>query len=85
MTEIKESTAAGTTVAATAPSDLPGGYLLDVEVGGETKQVAVPPGGVASGETFEGTLTVPTIPRGAWRDEFCGCCKYVGKVRLAGH
>lgn len=77
MSEIKNSTATaeGKTVEATAPSDLPGGYLVDVEVGGVTQQVAVPAGGVASGATFQGTLTAPTIPRGEWRDDFCGCCK----------
>lgn len=67
MSEVASSTKAS----ATAPSDLPEGYLLDVEVGGETKQIAVPEGGVTSSTQFEGEivkvrLCVVTVGRWGW-------------------
>jgi Cys-rich protein (TIGR01571 family) len=93
-----------TKTSVTAPSDLPGGYELPVEIDGQSQTVIVPDGGVKEGEDFTGSVKatsvvmvdaeketdmvdvekeaakdVMQIPTGAWRDEFCGCCKYVSK------
>jgi len=68
----------------TAPSNLPAGYVLPVDIGGEVCNVIVPEGGVTQGQTFNAQYTPkasekkysPEIPVGHWRDGLCDCCMY---------
>ncbi|KAI2513576.1 PLAC8 family [Fragilaria crotonensis] len=72
-----------------APSNLEGGYHLEVDVNGVTRTVIVPEGGVVMGQTFVGDVVPSTaaisdsvvqkpvndgIPTGQWRDGLCDCC-----------
>jgi Cys-rich protein (TIGR01571 family) len=84
-----------TTATVSAPSDLPGGYELDVDINGQSQTVIVPDGGVKEGQEFTGSVkatpvvmgdpeketekNVMQIPTGAWREDFFGCFKYVSK------
>lgn len=76
------------TVQVQAPSDLPAGYQLTVDINGEVTVVSVPAGGVQAGETFQGTVVGPdksaavdtsspfNIPVGGWRDGIFDCCNH---------
>lgn len=84
-----------TKTSVTAPSNLPGGYELAVDIDGQSQTVIVPDGGVKEGEEFTGSVKATPvimvnaeketgrnamqIPTGAWRDDFFGCCRYVFK------
>jgi len=70
-----------------APTTLPEGYKLDVQVGPKTLKVAIPPGGVQEGQTFqvpfpggsnlnsaEVAFARVSVPTGNWRDGVCDCC-----------
>eukprot|EP00584_Thalassiosira_punctigera_P012305 CAMPEP_0172566660 /NCGR_PEP_ID=MMETSP1067-20121228/112712_1 /TAXON_ID=265564 ORGANISM="Thalassiosira punctigera, Strain Tpunct2005C2" /NCGR_SAMPLE_ID=MMETSP1067 /ASSEMBLY_ACC=CAM_ASM_000444 /LENGTH=66 /DNA_ID=CAMNT_0013357831 /DNA_START=97 /DNA_END=293 /DNA_ORIENTATION=- len=50
----------GETVKVMAPSNLNGGYVLDVTLDGETFAVTVPPGGAREGDCFDGIITSRT-------------------------
>ena len=58
-----------------APSDLPGGYMFEAQLGSKKFLATVPPGGVTKGQRFVSTMReletieIP-VPLGAWRD---GC------------
>jgi hypothetical protein len=61
----------------TAPTDLPAGYVLAVNVNGSVRNVRVPED-VKEGQSFE---AIPdgmssAIPTGQWRDGLCDCCKH---------
>ena len=61
-----------------APSDLPGGYMFEVQLGSKKFLATVPPGGVTKGQRFVSTMReletieIP-IPLGAWRDGIKDC------------
>lgn len=61
-----------------APSDLPGGYMFEAQLGDRKFLATVPPGGVTKGQRFVSTMReletieIP-IPLGSWRDELCQC------------
>jgi hypothetical protein len=56
-----------------APSDLPGGYMFEAQLGEKKFLATVPVGGVAKGQRFTSTMReleniqIP-VPLGAWRD-----------------
>ena len=56
-----------------APSDLPGGYMFEAQLGEKKFLATVPLGGVAKGQRFTSTMRefeniqIP-VPLGAWRD-----------------
>jgi hypothetical protein len=56
-----------------APSDLPGGYMFEAQLGDKKFLATVPVGGVAKGQRFTSTMReleniqIP-VPLGAWRD-----------------
>ena len=56
-----------------APSDLPGGYMFEAQLGSRKFLATVPPGGVTKGQRFVSTMReletieIP-VPLGAWRD-----------------
>ena len=57
---LKEGTAPrDATISIEAPSSLPGGYVLDVESGGQIFPVAIPEGGVVQGQTIQTELPLP--------------------------
>lgn len=69
----------------TAPSNLPGGYVLPVDIGGQLCSITVPEGGVTQGQVFTAEYTARAIdskgnsleiPFGHWRDGLCDCCSY---------
>lgn len=61
-----------------APSDLPGGYKFEAQLGDHKFLAMVPPGGVAKGQRFVSTMQeletiqIP-VPLGGWRDTTCDC------------
>lgn len=61
-----------------APSDLPGGYMFEAQLGQKKFLATVPPGGVTKGQRFVSTMReletieIP-VPLGAWRDDGCEC------------
>ena len=61
-----------------APSDLPGGYKFEAQLGDHKFLATVPPGGVAKGQRFISTMQeleviqIP-VPLGGWRDTTCDC------------
>lgn len=61
-----------------APSDLPGGYMFEAQLGERKFLATVPPGGVNKGQRFVSTMKeletiqIP-VPFGGWRDETCDC------------
>lgn len=63
-----------------APSDLPGGYMFEAQLGSKKFLATVPPGGVTKGQRFVSTMEeletieVP-VPLGAWRDGMGDCCR----------
>jgi hypothetical protein len=64
-----------------APSDLPGGYMFEAQLGDKKFLATVPPGGVTKGQRFVSTMKeletieIP-IPLGAWRDGICECLNH---------
>jgi hypothetical protein len=64
-----------------APSDLPGGYMFEAQLGSKKFLATVPPGGVTKGQRFVSTMKelevieIP-VPLGAWRDESCECLNH---------
>jgi len=62
-----------------APSDLPGGYMFEAQLGTKKFLATVPQGGVTKGQRFVSTMReletieIP-VPLGAWRDEAHECC-----------
>lgn len=64
-----------------APSDLPGGYMFEAQLGGKKFLATVPPGGVTKGQRFVSTMKeletieIP-VPLGGWRDETCDCVSH---------
>jgi hypothetical protein len=64
-----------------APSDLPGGYMFEAQLGDRKFLATVPPGGVTKGQRFVSTMKeleiieIP-VPLGGWRDETCDCCSH---------
>lgn len=64
-----------------APSDLPGGYMFEAQLGDRKFLATVPPGGVTKGQRFVSTMkeleTIEiSVPLGGWRDEACDCFSY---------
>lgn len=63
-----------------APSDLPGGYMFEAQLGANKFLATVPPGGVTKGQRFVSTMReletieIP-VPLGAWRDGGKECCR----------
>ena len=63
-----------------APSDLPGGYMFEAQLGSRKFLATVPPGGVTKGQRFVSTMReletieIP-VPLGAWRDGARECCR----------
>ena len=63
-----------------APSDLPGGYMFEAQLGSKKFLATVPPGGVTKGQRFVSTMReletieIP-VPLGAWRDGARECCR----------
>mmetsp|Transcript_57336 Transcript_57336/g.121661 ORF Transcript_57336/g.121661 Transcript_57336/m.121661 type:complete len:712 (-) Transcript_57336:221-2356(-) len=61
-----------------APSDLPGGYMFEAQLGSKKFLATVPPGGVTKGQRFVSTMReletieIP-VPLGAWRDGARDC------------
>lgn len=61
-----------------APSDLPGGYMFEAQLGSKKFLATVPPGGVTKGQRFVSTMReletieIP-VPLGAWRDSGRDC------------
>lgn len=61
-----------------APSDLPGGYMFEAQLGSKKFLATVPPGGVTKGQRFVSTMQeletieIP-VPLGAWRDGVSEC------------
>ena len=61
-----------------APSDLPGGYMFEAQLGSKKFLATVPPGGVTKGQRFVSTMQeletieIP-VPLGAWRDGIKDC------------
>ena len=79
---------APTTLEVIAPSDLPAGYHLHVDVSGRHVVVLVPEGGVKEGQQFHANIlhndvdalamngaNGHDIPTGRWRDGLCECFK----------
>jgi Cys-rich protein (TIGR01571 family) len=73
-----------TTLEVIAPSALPGGYHLNVDLDGRHVVVLVPEGGVKEGQMFKATVLNSevdgvakghSIPTGRWRDDLCDCLK----------
>jgi Cys-rich protein (TIGR01571 family) len=72
------------TLQVVAPVDLEAGYELDVmDPDGQSNIIRVPEGGARKGELFTGITVCGeshsdhyNIPRGAWRDDLCDCCKH---------
>ena len=64
-----------------APSDLPGGYMFEAQLGEKKFLATVPPGGVTKGQRFVSTMKeletieIP-VPLGGWRDETCDCLSH---------
>ena len=62
-----------------APSDLPGGYMFEAQLGSKKFLATVPPGGVTKGQRFVSTMReletieIP-VPLGGWRDGVVDCC-----------
>ncbi|KAL7552234.1 hypothetical protein ACHAWF_015470 [Thalassiosira exigua] len=62
-----------------APSDLPGGYMFEAQLGSKKFLATVPPGGVSKGQRFASTMReletieIP-VPLGGWRDGVSECC-----------
>ena len=61
-----------------APSDLPGGYMFEAQLGSKKFLATVPPGGATKGQRFISTMreleTIEIlIPLGAWRDGTRDC------------
>jgi hypothetical protein len=61
-----------------APSDLPGGYIFEAQLGSRKFLATVPPGGVLKNQIFTSTVgEVESIeiivPFGAWRDGAMDC------------
>eukprot|EP00978_Attheya_sp_CCMP212_P006016 scaffold13544_cov50-Attheya_sp.AAC.5 len=68
-----------------SPAALPEGYTFDIIVNHKPFTITVPTGGVEEGQIF--SLSLPSnndsssaasmnIPRGAWRDGVCSCCRH---------
>jgi len=61
-----------------APSDLPGGYMFEAQLGSKKFLATVPPGGVTKGQRFVSTMReletieIP-VPLGGWRDGVVDC------------
>jgi len=61
-----------------APSDLPGGYMFEAQLGSKKFLATVPPGGVTKGQRFVSTMReletieIP-VPLGGWRDSVVDC------------
>lgn len=61
-----------------APSDLPGGYMFEAQLGSKKFLATVPPGGVTKGQRFASTMQeletieIP-VPLGGWRDGLMDC------------
>jgi hypothetical protein len=61
-----------------APSDLPGGYMFEAQLGTKKFLATVPPGGVIKNQIFTSTvrelesIEIP-VPLGAWRDGAMDC------------
>ena len=61
-----------------APSDLPGGYMFEAQLGSKKFLATVPSGGVIKGQQFVSTmkeLEMIEIPvtMGGWKDDLCDC------------
>jgi hypothetical protein len=61
-----------------APSDLPGGYRFEAQLGAEKFLATVPPGGVARGQQFVSAMRELeniqiSVPLGSWRDNATEC------------
>jgi hypothetical protein len=61
-----------------APSDLPGGYMFEAQLGDQKFLATVPSGGVTKGQQFVSTmkeLEMIEIPvtMGGWKDDLCEC------------
>ena len=61
-----------------APSDLPGGYMFEAQLGSKKFLATVPSGGVTKGQQFLSTMKplenieIP-VTMGGWSDDLCNC------------
>jgi hypothetical protein len=61
-----------------APSDLPGGYMFEAQLGTTKFLATVPPGGVVRGQRFVSPMRMLetiqiSVPLGSWRDSAAEC------------
>ena len=67
-----------TTCEVVAPSDLPGGYMFEAQLGSRKFLATVPSGGVTKGQQFLSTvkdldtIEIP-VTMGGWKDGLCDC------------
>lgn len=77
------------TIEVIAPTDMAAGFQFSVDAGKRQLRVAVPQGGVISGQRFAAIVVSENaggvggdnqnphaIPTGRWRDDLCDCCKF---------